>query len=90
MGQSLGAATARGDAWEPEGQAEGDQTKGWEAMKTKDVTPGQSVRLACGCEGTKAVAKGDEPKFWIQRACALHNNVGQFRTLEPDDEVTAI
>lgn len=79
--QSEESATAEAEA----GAAE----DGEEAMKAKDVTPGRSVRLACGCEATKAVADGTQ-KFWINRACQKHHGAaGQFRTIEPDEDVTS-
>jgi len=58
-------------------------------MKAKDTMPGRRVRLACGCEATKAVSDGTQ-KFWINRACEDHKGAaGQFRTLDPDEAVTA-
>lgn len=57
-------------------------------MKAKDVTPGQPVRIACGCEATRATSTEPKPKFWINRACAAHpGSEGQFRLLEPDEKV---
>ena len=60
-------------------------------MKAADVTPGQSVRLACGCEATKTTSSGTQPKFWINLACQAHSGLeGYMRPLKPDEEVTAI
>jgi hypothetical protein len=57
----------------------------------KDVTPGQPVKLACGCEATRAAETEPKPKFWINRACNAHpGSEGDMRPLDPDEEVTEV
>lgn len=59
-------------------------------MKASDVTPGQQVKLVCGCLATRAVLPEEgHPTFWVITSCEQHRQ-GEMVPVKGDAEVIAI
>ena len=62
-------------------------------MKAGDTKPGDRVKFACGCLGTRG-AGGTRPQFLRSRdlseRCQEHKDGSVLRIAEPDEEVEAV